>query len=877
MKRPSLAPLAALIAPALIVILVGPSVWRGHIPFFMDIVAQFYPIRFTAAQTLHEGLIPLWNPHCYCGVPLLANPQWGVLSPLNWPFFAVPSGHTFMLGYLLSHLILVSGGYWLARGLGLPSVGAVATALALGLGSWSWAHYPFGAYLAAVCWAPWFLGCLERNVREPSLKWTLGAGVLWALQIVAGAPQAAFLCSLAYGALALMLCATVRSRAPIKLLIGALLIALLLSAAQWLPMLELLQHTVRGGKLPFEEVAGGTLQLTGDASLLNALFGGNLFVWNQGEDAESTAYIGAVGILLALIGLLPHSLLASKSTSQCLNESTSQRIHASTQWRYFALVLLAFLWSWSALARPLHAAVPGYGEFHDPKRALLVAHLALAVLIGLGVTWITTREPSSTRLTLFSALAATWIGLGAFLVRAAIDYSAANYPRLWIRDSILVSPLDAPLHWIMQDFKTANLVVTVGLTLSLIVGTLGISALVTVPLRRFCPALAAGAVLLLVTDLHLFSWRRVDTETITTEWIMPTPDMEPMLTHLREGESPGWRVAGADSRVEHSYLYDRWQWKWHLLPNQSSLFGLNDAQGFDPTIPARARRFADLLNEGFVALYPRQFILIRNWASPLIDLMALRWVVQFNPNAYQDVRSVAPGAPSQLPTFQDQEPAIDRDALAERYELVPTHASLGENLSGSNYPVRQRFSHFDESGAPVMQLEDLFLVYRVITAQPRLVHRATAIGAGDVDEAIAALRNLGDRVHEVTVLEGDEPPPGTMAHIPGDGASMEIVAFRESANTVTATLDAPMGWVVLRDQMLPGWRAWIDDEEVEIIPADVMFRAVFWPGGAHTLRFAHQPTTFRLGWFLSLSALAGLLAAALAVRRPKSLAAQPNP
>ncbi|MBN1478413.1 hypothetical protein JXA47_16795, partial [Candidatus Sumerlaeota bacterium] len=371
--------LIPLIPAALVCLLVGPSVLRGHIPWFMDIVAQFYPIRYVAAESIHQGLIPLWNPTHHCGVPLLANPQWGTLYPINWIFFAVPNGHTFMLGYLFHHIVLASGGYWLARALFPSRLAALATALVLALGGWTWAHYPFGAYLAVVCWAPWMLGCLERHAREPRAQWIVIAGILWGLQILAGAPQALFLCSLMLGSLAVIRALTTRSLAALRLLLGSLILALLLTAAQWLPTVEFLGHTVRGGKLPLDEVRGGALDLVGQRSLLRALTGGNVFDPLQGEDAESTVFIGWLGLVLALMSLLP----SPKSSGDGNAQSQSQSPHLS-HWPYAVLLLLALLWSWSTLSRPLHAVMPGYGQFHDPKRALLVAHIALAVMIGGG-------------------------------------------------------------------------------------------------------------------------------------------------------------------------------------------------------------------------------------------------------------------------------------------------------------------------------------------------------------------------------------------------------------------------------------------------------------------------------------------------------------
>jgi hypothetical protein len=713
----------AAIPVALIALLVGPAVIGGQIPWFMDIVAQFYPIRHFAAQTMHTGLLPLWNPTYDCGVPLLANPQWGVLYPINWLFFLWPSGPAFMLGYLLHQIILALGGFWLARALFVSPLAALAAVCVLAFGGWTWAHCPFGAYLAAVCWAPWVLGCLERHAREPRRRWIVLAGILWTLQILAGAPQATFLCSLAYGAMAAMLAIRHRKLAPIWFLLLALLLALGLSAAQWAPTADLMRQTVRGEGLKYEEVRQGTLHLWGEASLLNALVGGNVFIAAQGEDAESTAYVGYLGLILVIAGLLPRR---ARET-----DSGNEPIRGSAVRRYAVLLLLALLYSWSRLSDPLFHSFPGYARFHDPKRVLLVAHLALGVLVAGGVEWFTSR------------------------------------PR-------------AP---------------------------------------RWLTAIAALCVIALTVDLLVFAQLHIDHSTVSAADLGAAPAMNPLLARLQSGDPPS-RVAGIDSGIEVSYDFRRPDWRWRMLPDQPTLFGLLDAQGFDPTIPARARIFFDTVNEGFISLYPRQFCLVRNWESPLVDLLALRWTV-----------GAAPGTAP--PEFAGHERAPSPAALSARYRSV-------EDLP---LPPRSGLS-----------------VHENITAESRLVHRARFIAVPDVDQATAALRALGENVHDVTVLELPGARRGEYRAPPGSAESFTIHHLTETPNQLTAELEAPPGWIVLRDQVLPGWHADVDGREAPIIPADVLFRAVEWPGGRHILRFAYRPAAFALGLFLSLATVAVLIA-----------------
>jgi uncharacterized membrane protein YfhO len=64
------------------------------------------------------------------------------------------------------------------------------------------------------------------------------------------------------------------------------------------------------------------------------------------------------------------------------------------------------------------------------------------------------------------------------------------------------------------------------------------------------------------------------------------------------------------------------------------------------------------------------------------------------------------------------------------------------------------------------------------------------------------------------------------------------------------------GYVVLSDTYFPGWHAWVDDREVPILPANLMFRAVPVPAGAHQITFLYRPASWIAGATLTLLATA---------------------
>lgn len=67
------------------------------------------------------------------------------------------------------------------------------------------------------------------------------------------------------------------------------------------------------------------------------------------------------------------------------------------------------------------------------------------------------------------------------------------------------------------------------------------------------------------------------------------------------------------------------------------------------------------------------------------------------------------------------------------------------------------------------------------------------------------------------------------------------------------------GYLLLTDAYYPGWTATVDGQPVLIMRADVMFRAVALPVGAHQAAFTYAPRSVTVGLWISGAAWAGLL------------------
>jgi hypothetical protein len=295
-------------------ILQAPALWKGEAPEFMDVLTTFYPIRTHAAHLLAEGQLPFWNRSVYAGVPLLANPQWGLLYPGHWPFLLAPNARVFT-AINIAHIAWMGIGVfvWLRRALRQkdgrkPLAGPLLGGFLTQVGGWTWAHLAFGAYLQAAAWMPWMLWTFERSREEwegASGRWTRSAflwvaagGLAGAMQWLVGAPQLALYCQ-AGTLLYILLTGWMRGR-TVRALAAALLwvgvaeaTALGLSAPQWMTAREFMSECERQSGLTQAEVAAGAVSLRG---LTQAWVGGT----GQPEDAEQILYPGWVALALAL-------------------------------------------------------------------------------------------------------------------------------------------------------------------------------------------------------------------------------------------------------------------------------------------------------------------------------------------------------------------------------------------------------------------------------------------------------------------------------------------------------------------------------------------------------------------------------------------------
>jgi len=346
-----------------------------------DGMAQYYPWRAFAARLARRGLIPLWNPHQFCGTPFVANGQSAFFYPPNWLFYLVDVRYAFGLTAALHYFLAGCFMLVLARELGLRPVAGLVGAAAYAFGGFmvSWTALP--TLMNTAAWLPGVVWAIERAFRRREPSAGLCVALCLGLSLLAGHLQIAVYVWLV-GALHLVarsvwaLCH--RSPRGLAACLCAVPLAGLLASVQLLPTWELARLSPRGTVRPTDEGFEFRRDRALQPAMLQTLWSpealGTPDDWAKAGLAysEVCGYVGRLSLALALI-----ALVSLRSRRALLLGALA------------AVALLGAMGT--AVSRVMYFHVPGLGQAGGFGRVLCVYTFAVALLAVLGVDWLTSR------------------------------------------------------------------------------------------------------------------------------------------------------------------------------------------------------------------------------------------------------------------------------------------------------------------------------------------------------------------------------------------------------------------------------------------------------------------------------------------------------
>ncbi|MCX7000113.1 MAG: YfhO family protein, partial [Candidatus Sumerlaeota bacterium] len=140
------------------------------------------------------------------------------------------------------------------------------------------------------------------------------------------------------------------------------------------------------------------------------------------------------------------------------------------------------------------------------------------------------------------------------------------------------------------------------------------------------------------------------------------------------------------------------------------------------------------------------------------------------------------------------------------------------------------------------------------------------VAASSYEEAASLLSDSRNAESNQIILETTGPIK------PADAPFIPLNLERPHPAEIRVDLrEAPAGWVIVLESLLPGWRAWVDGHPATIVPAEVAFMAVKIGEGAKELRMTYRPASFRFGLAISLLVAAFLVFELISKRKGSAL------
>ncbi|MBI1882315.1 MAG: hypothetical protein HYR94_29435, partial [Chloroflexi bacterium] len=404
-----------------------------------DLILENYVWKKFIRESIAARQLPLWNPYILSGQPFLANGQHSALYPFSLIFYILPLDKAYGW-FTVSQLWLAGlGMYVFLRTLRVTRLGALSGGLAYSLSAFFIVSVVFTMIIAGATWLPLILAVIEIIIRKQEEKGRLGyspipyvaAGALiLGAQTLAGHVEITYYVLLvssyyALGRLLILWRRQATARFALRLagwLLVMVLLGLGLGLAQLGPLYEVVTQNFRDSSVTLAQVRGWALPLRRLITFVVPDFFGNpahhgyfdvvtwrwqplglnahgqinplcphCTHWDTKNYVEAGAYVGILPLTLAALALVQ---AIRDQVMRGRDDTIIQENFASSSLRPFVFIfaLLALLSLLFAFGTPLYAVLfyglPGWNQLHSAFRWIFPFTLSIAVLAGIGVTYL---------------------------------------------------------------------------------------------------------------------------------------------------------------------------------------------------------------------------------------------------------------------------------------------------------------------------------------------------------------------------------------------------------------------------------------------------------------------------------------------------------
>ncbi len=822
---------------ALTLLILRPLALTNLIPGSGDAFDYFIPYRAYAGYALRHGHVPLWNPYLFMGVPFLANSQAAVLYPLHWPLSFLSPGRAVAWSIVLHVYLLALFTYLYARmSARLSRASSIASGSIFAFGGFVSGAAMHLNQLNALAWFPLALLIWDASEKR---RWggTAALGVVVAMMVLAGHTQATYIAMTGlalYGAWSAVYGARSRrewaKRLWQALLVyaGAAFVGAALSAAQLLPTLELSRYSLRQGGLTYRQAVSFSLRPTKLLWTFLPPYGVDLAQkFGTPAFSEYVAYLPIAGWVLFAVGVW------------AMTRRRGER-HAPRRRFFFPiLALVGFLLAlggYDPLYYLLYRLVPGFALFRAPARWMFLASFGLALSAGIGLEEIGARAGRWETASKWAVCLLLAAELAVAIRAMPVSHPTAPQALESVRN---------PTAYLLSDRGVPGRILSISDT-RYDPGDLA-------DLRRsFGPYLTRRGLYDLIVDTkekeilapNLSLYFRLQTVDGYDGGLLPLKRYNELLRLFLPPDEivPDGRLREQLKRIPPQRLlnlsnvkyvitdkvYDRWI--------DGRYYDLQQVAEARPNSPLVLRDLPrePLTHIGIVWSGDGGKVLARS------DDGILRWWVSSTTGKKMDLSGGGQAFLNELSI---------PGALPRREAVRLREIDISGNMQVHGVTVWdvRTGAHWALSLPRPAKLRRIFSgdvkIYRNEGLLPRayVVHRAKVVSSDQEALAIMASGDF-DPAEEVVLASA---PDDIVAPVQAE-SSARISSYAPERVVVKVHSGAP-GYLVLADAFYPGWVARIDGRAVQILRADLLFRAVEVPAGDHVVEFSYSPIAWKIG------------------------------
>lgn len=561
-----------------------------------DPVRQQYPWRYFSIEQLQSGSIPTWNPYQFAGTPHLANLQSAAFYPLNLLFFIIPFQTAWSLLVLLQPLLGALFMYLFLNSFKLRKEASFLGAITYAFSGFSVAWLSWNTVGHVGLWLPLGLYCINRitDAKKPLKRVSVLFILLFVFSVIssafAGHAQVLFYSGILigfYGLAKVFANRRVRSAPRSFIILGGIAVtSVLISAAQWLPMFQLIANSSRsinsklwlqeGWFIPYQHLTQFIApDFFGNPTTLN--YWG---VWNYGE---LVGYVGIAGLLLSLFALF------------------DRRDKKTLFFGSFFFVALLFATPTILAKIPFQLNIPLLST-SQPTRLLFIIDFSLAALAALGFDRLLSgklhKRIAIGTISILSVVIAFFWGFAYFGESLLTGENIAQ--------NLAVTTSNLKLPTLLYVSISILLLTYVSTSKKYLNQEKGIK-------KYFGKGLILALLLLACLDLLRFGWKF--TPFTDSQYLFPQTKA---LSFLSQQEGV-FRIMTTDNRL--------------LPPNASMQYKLQSVDGYDPLYVSSYGEFASAWVRGEPDISPFQFnriITPQNYDHRFADLLNVKYILSLD-------------------------------------------------------------------------------------------------------------------------------------------------------------------------------------------------------------------------------------------------------